>query len=212
MYFMEHWKNLSLENLIEEFEGILYTEEWRPIIGYEGLYEVSSFGRIKSLGRKLINESGHKYNRNKRIISLQPDGKRGYLKARVHKNSIGATISVHRAVAIAFIPNPENKPEVNHDKGIKTDNRVIKLWWSTGGENRLHAYHVLNVKRPLEGKFGKDHHTSKKVNQLTLSGEFIKLWDSMADAQRAGFGFLSSISACCKGKLKQVKGFKWEYA
>lgn len=208
---MEHWKNLSLENLIEEVDGVLYVEEWRPVIEYEGLYEVSSFGRIRSLNRDLISKANKNYRRKGVIRRQQIEQKRGYLTIKITKDNLAQSWLVHRLVGLAWIPNQDGKLEINHSFGDKKDNRSRNLEWSTGGENRLHAYHVLNVKRPLSGKFGKDHHTSKKIKQLSLDGELIKIWDAMAEADRAGLGKKSNISACCKGKLKQLKGFKWEY-
>lgn len=211
---MEHWKNLSLENLSEVHEGILYVEEWRPVVGYEGLYECSSFGRIKSLSLKYIDANGRKHNKQERIIRQQDDFKRGYLKVRIYKDAIARTHSVHRLIATAFIPNPKKLREVNHRFGIKKDNRVSELNWSTSSDNQQHAYDVLNRNKPLLGKFGKNHHTSIKINQYDLSGNLIKTWDSINDIERAGIGTAKTIIRCLKGRSKsnQSKGFKWEYA
>lgn len=211
---MEHWQNLSLENLSEIYEGILYVEEWEPIIGYEGLYNVSTFGRIKSLFNERIDTKGRRHIKYERIIKPQDDCKRGYLKVRIYKNGIGSCFSIHRLVANAFIPNPSILPEVNHKWGIKTDNRVSELEWSTSGDNQQHAYDVLNRNKPLLGKFGKDHHTSIKINQYDLNNIFIKTWDSINDIQRAGIGNAQTIIRCLKGRSKsnQSKGYKWEYA
>lgn len=210
---MEHWQNLSLENLIQEIEGIVYVEEWKPVVGYEGLYNVSTFGRVKAIASTFKTKKGKTYHRKTHIIKSNPDGRRGYLRAVIYKDNIGTSYSIHRLVAFAFLENPEGKREVNHKNGIKIDNKANNLEWSTGTENRLHAYHVLKVRKPLEGRFGKNHHTSKPVNQLSMNGELIKRWDSAADIQRSWIGAkAANISACCKGKLKQCKGFKWEFA
>ena len=128
----EFYKNLDLKNLTY-FDEILkenFTEQWGNIIGYENIYLVSTFGSVKSL----------KFNREK--ILTQMTTTKGYLRVGLHKNKLfkKEKIAVHRLVAIAFIPNPENKPEVNHKKGIKKDNRVWYLEWNTPSENQDHAY------------------------------------------------------------------------
>lgn len=190
----------------------LENEEWLPVVGYEGLYEVSNMGRVKSIERDMITISNKRYRRPGKIIKLHPDCKRGYLIMQLHKKGVAVSYSIHRLVALAFIPNPDNLPEVNHKWGIKTDNRVTELVWSTSSDNQQHAYDVLNKTRPMLGKFGKDHHTSKPVNQYSLDGKFIKRWDSIADIERSGLTWSTNIIRCLQGKAKQVKKYKWAYA
>lgn len=107
-------------------------EIWKFILGYEGIYQVSNYGRVRSVANE--------FSRKEKILSLQKNEK-GYLCVCLKKLGIGKRFKVHRLVAEAFIPNPENKPEVNHigKKPNKQDNRVWKIEWSTKEENNKHA-------------------------------------------------------------------------
>lgn len=106
------------------------TEIWKPIKGYEAFYQVSNFGRIKS-----TIFSKHK------IRKLMPH-RDGYNNIVLRKNKVASSHLIHRLVAIAFLPNPEGKPQVNHINGIKTDNRLENLEWNTYSENHKHAYSI----------------------------------------------------------------------
>lgn len=103
-------------------------EIWRPIKGYDGDYLVSNLGRVKSL-------------KNKKEYIFKPYiANSGYYKVNLRKNKISKTLLVHRLMGTAFIPNPENKPEINHLNGVKTDNQVTNLEWVTRNQNIQHAY------------------------------------------------------------------------
>lgn len=140
---MEIWQNLSLENLQVEFEGIIYTEEWRDIPSFEGIYQISSFGRIKILKRKIKHSRGNNfYYENKEKIKKQHLNKfLGYLYVTfTDKNNKTVNKRVNRIVAEIFIPNPENKPEVNHKNTIKTNNFFLNLEWNTSLENTTNIF------------------------------------------------------------------------
>lgn len=212
LFFMEHWKNLSPENIVEEFEGVTYVEEWKPVVGYEGLYEISSFGRVKSCKRNFRGRGGKMYNRKGIVRKQFDDCKRGYLKIILHKDGTPTSFSVHRLVAMAFIGNKENLPEVNHVLGLKKDNRVHRLIWSTSSDNQQHAYDVLHRVKPMLGKFGKNHHTSKPINQYSLEGKFIKRWDSIIEVERGGISFASNVGYCLRTGRGSAGGYMWSYA
>lgn len=136
---MEHWENLSLTDIEEYVEGVgLVKEEWKDVLGYEGLYIVSSFGRIKSLQRVVDHRRCGKKTVKEKIKRLSRQSK-GYLNIGLSKNGIEYGFGVHVLVGIAFIPNPDGKATINHMYGVKDDNRVSHLEWATSKEQDEHA-------------------------------------------------------------------------
>jgi len=121
-------------------------EEWRDIPGYEGLYKISSIGRLKSVDR--VSSIGKQV---KGIIRKLAYNKKGYLMTSLCKNGVSTTKTIHRMVAKAFIPNPNNLPQINHKNGIKTDNGVDNLEWCTNLENMQHAFST-GLKEGLTGE------------------------------------------------------------
>lgn len=116
-------------------------EEWKDISGYEGRYQVSSMGRVKSLARVSHREYQGDLPVSEKILSASNNGY-GYLRLGLTKECKVTSRVVHRLVAKAFVPNPENKPEVNHINGIKTDNRAVNLEWCTKSENQAHSHKI----------------------------------------------------------------------
>ena len=167
----------------------MHTQEtWKNIEGFEGLYEVSNLGRVKSVER--IDSNNHPVK--ERI--LKPGKKKeGYLFVILCKDGKHKWYSVHRLVSNAFIPNPNNLPEVNHINEIKTDNRVSNLEWMTSKDNVRYSKAVA-------------------VNQFTLDGRFIRTWDCMNEIHiKLGFD-CGSICKCCQGKSKSAYKYIWKYA
>lgn len=188
------------------------TEIWKDIPHYSGFYQASNLGRIRSVTREV------KFGTQKRTIpskvliqSLDSDGR--YLCVGLSVRGKVKGERVHRLIASTFIPNPENKPEVNHKKGIKTDNRETELEWSTHSENEIHAHkHGLKV-APWKGKFGRDNVKSKPVIQCDLNGIPIKEWANASEIQRE-LGFSrTNINAVCQGMYKgRMYGYMWKRA
>lgn len=165
---MEHWKNLSLENLKEYIEEIGWVEEeWRPIKDFEGKYQISSFGRVKSLQRLVETKCGSLALRKQKIRKQRILD--GYPKLSLTKEGKPHSFFVHRLVATAFIPPVKGKKFVNHKKGIRTYNIFTNLEWMTTSENVKHGYHVNGRINPLKGKSG---NASKRAKPVILTNRF----------------------------------------
>ena len=124
-------------------------EIWKAIKGLEGSYEVSDLGNVRSLDRVVYYPSGDRMRKGKLLKPFTTKG--GYLLLTLQKNKVVERCVIHRLVAKAFIPNPDNLPQVNHKNGIKTDNRVENLEWVTASENRLHAFDT-GLQKPVKGE------------------------------------------------------------
>lgn len=171
----------------------------KPIEGFTG-YFITSRGEVISK-RKVTD----------RLLRSHRD-KDGYLNSRIYREKVPFNLKVHRIVALAFIPNPENKPQVNHINGDKADNRVENLEWCTQSENMQHSYGVLGRSGPMTGKALGNHPSSRKIIQLDSSFNKIKSFSSITEAAKeVGVG-PSAICSVVKGRKKSAGGFRWRYA
>lgn len=180
-------------------------EKWKKTM-VEG-YEVSNLGRVRSLTREVNHWRGGKSLRKGRVLVLQ----KGQHYLHVSLNSRSRVYNVHRLVAEAFIPNPENKKQVNHKDGKKHNNVVTNLEWVTPSENIKHAFKNGLLPKYNLGNTGVLNPLSKKVKQIGQKGEIIKVWDSCRDVVRQLEIDSGSISRCCNGKKKTAGGYKWEF-
>lgn len=171
-------------------------EIWKDIVGYEGLYQVSSEGRVKSLVRK---------GKRQEVILKQHNNGHGYLIVVLTRNSISKTFKVHRLVAQAFIPNPQNYRCIDHINTIRTDNRVENLRWVSHTENSANPITKERVTAAVIKRVG------KKVNQYDLEGNLVKTWDTPAKAAKTLGICDGPIRKCCLGKESTYKGFMWKY-
>lgn len=170
-------------------------EEWRPVVGFEGRYEVSNVGNVRSLDRKVFHKETNSFHQIKgKTLKLRLDGK-GYPFVSLGKGSSNQK-RVHRLVAEAFIPNPYNKKYIDHINTVRTDNRVENLRWVSASENLCNPISLAR--------------RSKRVKQIDPeTGIVIKIWPSVSSVERA-FN-TKNVSACCRGIYKTVKGFSWKH-
>ena len=159
-------------------------EYWKSVVGYEGLYMVSNWGRVKSI----------KFGKE-RILKPVTNSS-GYLLVHLCKDGKVKSFTVHRLVAEAFIPNPYNLPQVNHRDENKLNNNVDNIEWCT---NEYNINYGTRTER-----------YSKPVLQYTLDGEFVREWPSARECGRNGFN-PRHVGDCCRSERKTHKGFIWRY-
>ena len=167
-------------------------EEWKPVVGFEGLYEVSNHGRVRSLNFKNTNTV--------QIMTLSM-ARNGYLIARLMKDGRKYHVLVHRAVAMAFLDNPHQFPVINHKDECKTNNSVENLEWCTQSYNIKYGTATSRIAKAL----------SVPVLQYGKDGTFIKGWKSAHEVSRELGIDRKSIRLCCSGEYRTAGGYIWKY-
>lgn len=188
-------------------------EIWRPIKGYETYYEISNFGNVRSVDRIVTYSNGRKRLWKGQMMKPYKD-RYGYLALNLCKNSKYSAFTVHRLVAQAFLPNPDNLPVINHKDENKTSNFVFlnkdgsvdfdksNLEWCSISYNNCYGTRLKHIVEKL----------SKPVIQIdNVTDEVIAEYPSTMEAARQLNISQGHISACCNGKLKTYKRFKWRY-
>lgn len=179
-------------------------EIWKDILRYEGKYQISNFGKVKSLARYRYGTGISAKERfyNERIMAYSKGG-RGYFQVKLTNNiKISKTFTIHRMVAQAFVPNPFNKPQVNHIDGDKHNNMVENLEWVTASENVQHAVDIGLKSMDM---------FKKKILMLDKNNNKLLWFDSITEASEASGAWIANISHCCSGKRKTTGGYKWQY-
>lgn len=175
---------------------------WKDIRGYKGIYQVSNDGRVRTVEH--ITNGRHVKPKELKVTILKCNR---YARVRLYKQGKYRDYMVHRLVANEFVPNPDNKPQVNHIDGNRGNNNANNLEWCTQAENNRHAIDI-GLQNPSVMLTA----TRKKVLQLTLDGQVVREWRSMSEAARENRLEVSNISHCCKGRIKSTGGYRWRLA
>lgn len=197
---------------------IFMEEIWKDVIGYEGLYQVSNLGRVKSLG-------SDKWHKGK-ILKPSFDSKGNYLFVGLHKEGKTTQRNIHRLVAETFVNNQNHLPCVNHINEIKIDNRASNLEWCTveynsnygnAKQNMIESRRRNNdqekINRKIKETKKRNHSFSceKPVAQYTMNGTLVATYNSATDAERKTGISRGGIQRCCVGRYSQAKGYIWKY-
>lgn len=172
-------------------------EIWKDVIGFESNYSVSSLGRVKRKASLFVRSDGVVRSFRERLLGGNLNKK--YHFVALQGGSVSKKYPVHRLVAAAFIPNPDNKPEVNHKNGVRSDNRVANLEWCTKSENAVHSIEVLG-----------NHHGGcpmKRVMDVSTKIEY----ESIAEAAKMLGVPTSSVKNILHGRVKKTKGHILKY-
>ena len=180
-------------------------ETWKDVKGFEGLYRVSNFGRVLSLNYRNCGYSKlltPKCNNSKRLW------------VELSKNNVKKQFLIHRLVAIAFIPNPNEYPQINHIDENPQNNRVDNLEWCTQEYNIKYYLERHTPEERISKRYSEKYkqRNNMKVNQYTLNGVLVKTWDNSRQVCIDKGWSDWSISECCRNKRKTAYGFIWQYA
>lgn len=218
-------------------------EIWRDIVGYEGLYQVSNLGRVKSLERLVHKNAGGRIMHNyvahiKEKILTNTSNDKNYLTVTLSKDKKPDIFLVHRLMAYAFLPNPNNLSDINHKDENPSNNFIYvnedgsvdydksNLEWCTHKYNLNYGtakYRIVETRRKRHNKdemVRKAKETRKRnnsfgkelaVSQFTLDGKFVKTYVSASEASKETGTHVSAILRCCHGVYKQMSGFVWKF-
>lgn len=182
-------------------------EIWKDIEGYEGLYQVSNLGRVKSLDRYMRNKYGTYTLKKGRILKNSILKSTGYPRVSLSREGNFVSKQVHRLVAKAFVPNPNNYLIINHKDENPLNPSADNLEWCTYKYNN--NYGNTAIKKSTTHRINQKN--SKKVYQYDLCGNFIKEWKSTREVARFFNIDNIRISRCCRNLTKSALGFKWQY-
>lgn len=175
----------------------MQNEIWKDVIDYEGLYQISNYGKVKSMKRCLGRSNGKDLNLSEKLLTCRID-EHGYRKTQLWKNNIPKSIRVHRIVAFAFVKNPNEFNEVNHIDGNKLNNNSTNLEWCNSAHNQSEAIR-LGLKKCIAIKRIKNGIVQKRYNSIQEGSNDSKVSKS-------------SIFRCLNGKVKNPKKYFWVYA
>lgn len=177
-------------------------EEWKPVVGYEGLYEVSNFGRVRSVDRYVNASRGRKkLVKSQIIVPIKQNN--GYYTVNLNSNGNTVTFSIHRLVAQAFVPNPNNLPCVNHKDECKTNNVSDNLEWCSYEYNNSYGTKPQKISDA----------NSRKVKMFDLEGNYITTFDSCRQALKVlKKKSPSNLSNALSGRAQSAYEHKWEWA
>lgn len=204
-------------------DGENMKEIWKDVVGYEGLYQVSNLGRIKSLPKLCINGNGGKYYTKEKILKPQYGSNgRTYTHVCLRKDGKTHIKEIHRIVAIAFIPNPLNLPQVNHRDENPSNNTVSNLEWCDGFYNhnygtikertRQTKKHNDSDKKGLITKLkNKSLNAPKAIAQIDKDGTILKTFFSSREAFLKTGISARNIRRCCNGEFEYCKGYRWKF-
>jgi len=174
-------------------------EKWEPMLQYGNFYEVSNLGNVKSVDRTITRVDGVKTRLSGKVLTHNICRK-GYHRVKICHNTKPKYCTIHRLVALQFIGNPNNYPQVNHMDGDKNNNNVDNLEWCTNEYNMKHA---------IENGLIRFDSRKVKVSQYTLEGEYMNTFDSITIACKETNSIHSGISMCSRGFYKHSNGYKW---
>lgn len=175
-------------------------EIWKDIVGYEGLYQVSNLGRVKRVSRYVDHKDGKHEFLKEKILKTSID--KMYERVGLMKNGKRIKYFIHRLVAIAFIPNPFNFPEINHKDENKLNNNVSNLEWCTRSYNCKYG----NIQNK------KNKYRYKKINQYDLDGNHIKTWNNATEIEKELGISQNMVKRCCRKIRNKTHNYRWEYA